>query len=83
MPFQSLAFGLLKFTKQEQPVPSEVSASATCPEPEGQHSVSKPLKLGSKLPPRPRSICPDCCRIFSDHNARAKLINNTDEFMAQ
>jgi hypothetical protein len=69
--------------KQEQPVALMLSPKATGSQSEGQHSVVKAFELGSKSPPRPGSIGAYSRRIFSDHNARAKDVNNADEFSAK
>lgn len=83
IPFQSRAFGALNFGEQEQPVPSEVSANATRPAPEGDNRVAKSFKLGPESPPRPRSIGSDGCGVFPQNKARAKLLNNADELTAE
>jgi hypothetical protein len=69
--------------KQEQPVPLMLSANATGSQSEGQHNVAKAFKLGSKSLPRPGSIGTHSRWIFSDHNSRAKCINNADELSAE
>jgi hypothetical protein len=82
-PFQSVAVGVGKLGEQEQSVALVLSPNATGSESEGQHSVTKRLKGRSDSPPRPGSIFADVGRIFSDHNARAKCINNADELTAE
>jgi hypothetical protein len=72
-----------KLGEQEQPIPSMVSAKATRSESKGQHSVTKSFQFGSNSEPRPGSIGANDRRIFSDHNSRAKCINNADELTAK
>jgi hypothetical protein len=79
----SEAVGVGKAGEQEQSLAPVVKANATGSHSEGQDNVTKRLKLGSKSPPRPRSISPSLRRILAEDKSRAKRINNAEELTAE
>src|SRR5690606_22680749 len=82
-PLQSLADGVGALGEQEQSVTLVECPKATRSESEGQHSVTKRLKFGSKSPPRPGSVFPCEGWVFSANKSQAKCINNTDALTAE
>jgi hypothetical protein len=78
-----LAVGVGIDTEHKQSFPTMPGPNATGSESEGHASVTKRLKTSSESKPRPGSIDPDVAWIFSDHNARANLFNNSQEFTAE
>jgi hypothetical protein len=82
-PFHALAVGVGIDTEHKQSFSTMPSANATRPKSEGQASVTKRLKASSESKPRPGSIDSDVAWIFSDHNARANLFNNSQELTAK
>jgi hypothetical protein len=78
-----LAVGVGLLGEQEQPVPLVLSANATGTDSEGQDRVATVLELVSKSPPRPGSIGADSGGVLSEYKARAKRINNAEEFSAE